>query len=209
MVDLKGMSRKEKMEYIWDYYKIHIVGGLFLIIFIVSFIHGQLTRVDYVGNLTILAPVGDEAKLSEAENEITHIVVKDGDKKKQAVMIDLIPIMNSKNPEPQLLQKFMVKMAAKEIDVIVLDKEMFENLMKQGAFAKLDDLKEIDLENIKGAKVEAVSSDYGKGIYGISAEGNKILEGMIINPKNKVIALMSNTDRKEAAVSIFKWLTEK
>lgn len=207
MVDFKSMTRKERAEYIWDYYKLHIIGGFLVLFFIISFIHGQVTKVDYVANLTILSAVGNEAKLTEAENTITSLVVKDGDKKKQA-MIDTIPIVDVKNPEPQMLQKFMVKMAAREIDAIVLDKEMFDDLLRQSAFLKLDDVKEINLQNIKGTKVEGTSGDGSKGVYGISAEGNSILEGMGVNTKNKVIAIMSNTDRMDAAVTIFKWLVK-
>jgi len=208
MADLKNMTRKEKIEYIWDYYKIHIIGGIFYIIILVSFIHGQVTKVDYVANLTILTPVGDNIKLEEAQKELTNVVVKDGDKKKQ-VLIDYIPIINPENPEPQMLQKFTVKMAAKEIDVIVLDKEIFDSLMKQGVFMDLSKVKEIDIQNIKADKIEGTSSDGKDGIYGISAEGNSILEGMKVDTKNKVIAIMEGTERENTAVSIFKWLIGK
>lgn len=208
MADLKNMTRKEKIEYIWDYYKIHIIGGIFFIIILVSFIHGQVTKVDYVANLTILTPVGDNIKLEEVEKELTNVVVKDGDKKKQ-VLIDYIPIINPENPEPQMLQKFTVKMAAKEIDVIVLDKEIFDSLMKQGVFMDLSKVKEIDIQNIKADKIEGTSSDGKDGIYGISAEGNSILEGMKVDTKNKVIAIMEGTERENTAVSIFKWLIGK
>lgn len=205
MADLKNMTRKQKIEYIWDYYKIHIIGGLFLIILLVSFIHGQITKVEYVANLTILTPVGDNVKLEEAEKELTNVVVKDGDKKKQ-VLIDYIPIINPENPEPQMLQKFTVKMAAKEIDVIVLDKKIFDSLMKQGAFMDLSKVKEIDIQNIKADKIEGTSSDGKSGIYGISAEGNSILESMKADTKDKVIAIMEGTERKNTAVSILKWI---
>ena len=52
MVDLKGMTKKAKIEYIWDYYKIHIIVTTLVLIGLVSFIHGQITKINYEFNLT-------------------------------------------------------------------------------------------------------------------------------------------------------------
>ncbi len=85
MVDLKGMSKKKKAEYIWEYYKLHIIGVLVVICIIASFIHGQITKVDYVFNLTMLGNTVDTSKMTDLESKLTKVVVKDGDKKKQAI----------------------------------------------------------------------------------------------------------------------------
>lgn len=205
MVNFKSMSRKEKLEYIWDYYKIHILSTLFVLFLIVSFIHGQITKVDYVANLTIVGGITNDSKRVESEKAITALVVKDGDKKKQA-LIDVIPILNAENPEPQLLQKFTVRMATKEIDVVVLDKSMFDTLMKQEAFLKLDKINGLDLNAIQNDKIKATDNQNNTGIYAISAENVKVLQDMGLNTKNKVVAIMSTSQHKDSAILIFKWL---
>lgn len=207
MADLKSMSGKEKREYIWDYYKLHILGGAFVLFFIVSFVYGQITKIDYVANLTIVAGVGYDSKVPELEKQITELVVKDGDKKKSAA-VDVIPIENQETPDAQLLQKFTVKMAAKEIDVAVLDKVMFNNIVKQEGCMQLDTMSEIDLTAVKGEKVEGTTDNGTKGVFAISAKGNSILESLGVNTESKVIAIMNTTTRKDTAIEIFKWLTK-
>ncbi|MCM8709696.1 hypothetical protein M2651_01505 [Clostridium sp. SYSU_GA19001] len=205
MVNFKSMSRKEKIEYIWDYYKLHIFGGLILIFFIGSFIHAQVTSVEYVANLTIVAGITDENKRENAEKSITNLTVKSGEKRKQA-FIDVIPIVDPQNPQPELLQKLTVKIATKEIDVIVLDKSIFQSLIKQEAFLRLDSNYGLELTSIKNEKIEAVNNQNNKAIYAVSAEGIKILEDMGVDTKNKVLAIMSNSQHRENAIIIFKWL---
>ncbi|MGK0466111.1 hypothetical protein [Clostridium sp.] len=62
MVDLKSMSKKKKAEYIWDYYKVHIIGTIAIICIVGSLIHSQLTKIDYVFNLTVIGNVVDVNK---------------------------------------------------------------------------------------------------------------------------------------------------
>lgn len=207
MVDLKNMSRKEKMEYIWDYYKIHIIGSIVVIALIISFIHGQATKIEYVANLTIIGGVTNEDKLEQTEQNLTRLIVKNGQDRQQ-VLIDAIPITDVNNPEPQLIQKFTVKLAAQEIDVMVLDKTMFDDLVKKGTFLKLGDIKDINLSSIKEDKIEGVNEENKKGIYGVSAENIKAFKDMGLNTNNKVLCILNSTTHKDSAVSMFKWIIE-
>jgi hypothetical protein len=71
MVDLRSMSRKERIEYIWDYYKLHIISVIILIVFIASIIHGQLTKIEYVVNVTMIGNAVQESKRTELEKKFT------------------------------------------------------------------------------------------------------------------------------------------
>ena len=81
MVDLKNMSKKKKAEYIWEYYKLHIIGVLVIIFIVGSLINSQITKVDYVFNLTMIGNMVDENKRIDFEKQLTSIVIKDGEKK--------------------------------------------------------------------------------------------------------------------------------
>ena len=54
MANMKNMNCKQKSQYIWNYYKIHIIATLFLVITLGILIHGQLTKIEYIFNLTII-----------------------------------------------------------------------------------------------------------------------------------------------------------
>lgn len=207
MVDLKNMTRKEKVEYIWDYYKVHIIGVIVVIALIVSFIHGQATKVEYVANLTVIGNITNQDKLEETEQNLTKLIVKNG-QDRQKVLIDVIPITDINNPQPELIQKFTVKLDAQQIDVMVLDKSMFDSLVKQSALLNIGDVKDINLSSVKENKIEGVNGENKKGIYAVDAENISVFNDMGLDTNNKVLCISSVTKHKDSAVSMFKWLIE-
>lgn len=204
MVDLRSMSRKERIEYIWDYYKLHIISVIILIAFIASIIHGQLTKIEYVVNVTMIGNAVQESKRTELEKKFTNLVVKEGEQRKQA-LVDLL-VTDKSELSYEMMQKFVVRIAAGEIDVIVLDKGFFDSFVKQDIFLPLGNVNQINLSNIKQAKVEGIGSDNIKAVYAISAEGNKLLEDMGYDTKNKVMGIVRSSGQKDNGIAVLNEL---
>ncbi len=203
MVDLKKMSRKEKIEYIWDYYKIHIIATLIAIFAVSSFIYSYVTKVEYVFNITILSNDMDENTRANLEKQITNYVVGKSEKRKQAA-VEVMPITDTGNSSPmtaQFMQKFMVKLAAGEIDLVIFDRSMLETYTKQEALIKLDDI--VNDKSVQGV------SDSTKGVYAVEADNIKILRDAGFNTKDKVVGITSSGKQKEKAVSVLKWMINK
>lgn len=203
MVDLKKMSRKEKIEYIWDYYKIHIIATLIAIVAVSSFVYSYVTKVEYVFNLTILCNDMDENARVNLEKQITNYVVGKGEKRKRAA-VEVMPITDTGNSSPmtaQYMQKFMVKLAAGEIDLVIFDRSMLETYTKQEALVKLDDI--VNDKSVQGV------SDNTKGVYAVEADNIKILRDAGFNTKDKLVGIISSGKQKEKAVSVLKWMVNK
>lgn len=210
MVDFKNMSRKEKIEYIWEYYKLYIIGAVILVVIAGSFIHGIVTRVDSIFNVTIIGNV-EEDKRSNFQKQLTNQVVGTGDKKKKA-SVDLIPVSTNGDMSVipnQYMQQIVAKMSAGELDILILDKSLFNTLAKQDGFARLDSLNGLDLSSIKGEKIEASGGDNNKAVYAISAKDVKIFKDMGIDVQNKVIGIITSSKDKTKSVTVLKWLLSK
>ena len=209
MVDLKSMSKIKQAEYIWEYYKLHIIGILAIIFIVASLIHSQKTKIDYVFNLTMIGNTIDESKKSDLEKQLTSIVVKEGETRKQAIVDVITP--NSSNSAVAIIpneymQRFIAKMSIGELDVIILDKSIFETLVKQDVFLRLDNISKLNLTSIKNKKIEARGSDNNKAVYAINAEDTKIFKDMGFNTNNKVIGIISSCKRIDKATLVLKWL---
>ena len=209
MVDLKNMSRKEQIEYIWEYYKLHIIGVLAIIFIIASIINSQRTKIDYVFNLTMIGNTIDDNKKSDLEKQLTSIVVKKGEIRKQA-FIDNIPLDSSSNAVDTMpneyMQGFIAKMSAGELDVIILDKSIFETLVKQGVLLRLDNIRQLNLSSIKNEKIKTSGRDKSKYVYAINAENIKALKNIEFNTNNKVIGIISSCKQIDKATLVLKWL---
>lgn len=212
MVDLKSMSNKNKAEYIWDYYKLHIIGVLVIICIVGSVIHSKMTKVDYVFNLTTIGTEVGQAKKTDLEKQLTSIVVKDGDTRKKAV-VDVTPGVGSNNQGDimpnEYMQRFIVKMSVGQLDIIFLDKSMLENLAKQDILLKLNNITGFNLDSINNEKIEVSGSDNKKDVYAINVEDSKVFKNLGIDTKNKVIGIISSCKQKDKAILVLERLLNK
>ena len=206
MVDLKGMTRKKKAQYIWDYYKIHIIVTIIVFIGMVSFIHGQITKINYEFNLTIIGSNLEGDKIDKFEKTLTPIVIKNPSQK-QSAQIDSMAIASltggNEATSSQYMQKFVAELSANVIDLLILSRSDYEVFEKQGAFLKLDNVQGMDLSSIKAEKLEGTSD---KGVYGISLQDNKILSDYGVNTQDKVLCIPSSTKQKEKSILAIKWI---
>jgi len=212
MIDLKSMSKKKKAEYIWEYYKLHIIGVLAIIFILGSLIHGQVTRIDYVFDLTMIGNIVDENKKTNLENQLTNIVIKEGEKRKQAI-VDIIPLEGSSKASSTMssmnMQKLIAKISVGEIDVVILDKGLMESFIKQDMFLRLDNINTLNLASIKNEKLEAKGSDNIKAVYAINAVDIKIFKDMGFDTDNMAIGIISTCKQVDKAVFVLKWLLNK
>ena len=203
MVDLKGMSKKAKIEYIWDYYKIHIIVTTIVLIGVISFIHGQITKTNYEFNLTIIGSSLEQDKADKFEKSLTPVVIKNASAK-QSAQIDIMAISNltsgKEATSAQYMQKFVAELSANVIDLLILSKTDYEVFLKQGAFIKLD-----NVEVLKDKKLEETPKGTEKGVYGIKIDGNKKLTSFGVNTKDMVLCIPASTKQKSKAFLAIKW----
>ncbi|MBU3158776.1 hypothetical protein KPL37_03175 [Clostridium frigoris] len=212
MVDLKGMSKQKKAEYIWEYYKFHIIGTLAALCIIISIIHGHITKPNYVFTLTILGNVVDTNKTNNLESQLTKVVVKDGSARKQA-RVSTMPLDGSKNTDPQItsqyMQKFIAQISVGELDVVILNKTMFETFAKEDMFLRLDNISGLNLTSLKGEKLHAIGTDKKYVVYAIDIKNNILLKKMGFDTKNKVIGIVGSTKQNYNSILVLQWLLNK
>lgn len=202
---LKNMSGRERIDYIWEYYKLHIIAALVLIIFIGYTVYSQATRIDYVFNLTYTGNYMDDAKRTELENKLTKLVVKDGSKRKKA-LVDVLPIESGNNSA--YVQKLMAEVSVGDIDIIILSKSQFDNYLKSGAFLRLDNLAGLNLKDTKYNSCLIKKNYAGNEAFGIDLSTNSVLKNMGMDVNNKIIAIMQGSGQKEKAVQVLNWILQ-
>ena len=127
---MKGRPLKEKLEYFWEYYKIHTMIAAVVIIIAISLIRSWATAKDYalsivVANSMANAMEGVSEKWAEDLSEIIEF-----DPKKYEIAIDTSIMMGagtgSAEQDYANSQKMAALISAASIDVIATDTEMFE-----------------------------------------------------------------------------------
>ena len=189
------MDRQQKIQYLKDYYLLPAVGVILLIAVAVSLIwHVARTRTENLLYAAVIDESLDEKKLAQVTADMSNLLGADGKRK------------------------------TVQIDVVILDRELFEEYAGYGYFESLDEVTEEDLEKkywesyqyAAGYKeddeVSFEDHETGQGEvkpYGISLSGDNRFTEMSEYIKDPVFAVAVGTKNPENALKFLEYLMEE
>lgn len=136
----KDLSTKEKIQHILEYYKfpiIAVVGGLFLIVWLSTSVYKNKTRVVIV-NVSVAGMQINESGCLEIKDHIQNYFTDSG--VKGEVVFDGFNLNPNAAPDVVMANyiKFDFLITERELDVVIGDKEFFEEYMELATFQPLE-----------------------------------------------------------------------
>ena len=212
------MDRQQKIQYLKDYYLLPAVGVILLIAVAVSLIwHVARPRTENLLYAAVIDESLDEKKLAQVTADMSNLLGADG--KRKTVQID-----DSFYVKDGALDKLQVYLHSQQIDVVILDRELFEEYAGYGYFESLDEVTEEDLEKKYGESYQYAAGykeddevsfedhETGQGEvkpYGISLSGDNRFTGMSEYIKDPVFAVAVGTKNPENALKFLEYLMEE
>lgn len=212
------MDRQQKIQYLKDYYLLPAVGVILLIAVAVSLIwHVARPRTENLLYAAVIDESLDEKKLAQVTADMSNLLGADG--KRKTVQID-----DSFYVKDGALDKLQVYLHSQQIDVVILDRELFEEYAGYGYFESLDEVTEEDLEKKYGEsykyaacykeddEVSFEDHETGQGEvkpYGISLSGDNRFTEMSEYIKDPVFAVAVGTKNPENALKFLEYLMEE
>lgn len=204
----KGMNRKEIAEYVWDYYKLHIISAVIVIILAGSLINTIFINPapkQYVGVAVYGVPM-DYSSIDALQQLLDDMVVPDTHKPGYAAMADNFYMDEDSNPQVSmaLSQKFAALMMMGELDIIIADIDEFETLVDGGNFNALTEvLAEPQLELLAD---RLVCMDDTSQFYGVDITGSRALEACGIELEHPTAGFVITSNNQDAALRAFEVL---
>lgn len=210
-VHFKDLDRKKKLSYIWDYYKwpIIVVIGLLVTLAI------SLPQLIENSKEIVLYSAFVNTQLSDTDE--THPLLqefaeeKDIDIENKRMMLDCSMTINYENPSEfsmECSQKLTAMFSAKQLDVIVADKETYENYEVLGVYEDLEQLVDEEfIEKYKDKLVYGSTNDSDEQhAYAIEVTDSPVLQeyGAYIVPAYFSVAV--NAEHPENAVEFLEYL---
>lgn len=206
-VDFKSMTKQEKRDYIWYYYKNHMLIGLFSIVLIGSLVYDVASKNQIVFSLTLFGESDAVLELEEIQQTLTEVIVPNGSEKEK-VLVQFYGLHEVQDTFDEITdlyqQKMLTQIAAQELDLVVMSESDFNFYSQENMFDSLDELEGInwglisDKQLIKDSKVNK--------IYGIKLIENELLNEINYESSGKVIALVKNSLNKDKAVQVINYL---
>lgn len=212
------MDRQQKIQYLKDYYLLPAVGVILLIAVAVSLIwHVARPRTENLLYAAVIDESLDEKKLAQVTAYMSNLLGADG--KRKTVQID-----DSFYVKDGALDKLQVYLHSQQIDVVILNRELFEEYAGYGYFESLDEVTEEDLEKKYGESYQYAAGykeddevsfedhETGQGEvkpYGISLSGDNRFTEMSEYIKDPVFAVAVGTKNPENALKFLEYLMEE
>ena len=137
MEGLQGKSNWYKFKYYVYYYKIPVIVGIGVLVFLISLVHSIVTAKDTVLSVALLN-ANQEVEYSLFLDE--YFQTTDYDAGKTEMRIDASYCFYDNYSNYQNEQRFFVATAAEQIDVVIGSKEIFEKYADMGYFIDLSKL---------------------------------------------------------------------
>ncbi len=164
----KQLGNKEKIEYIWDYYKIHIIGTIVGLIFVFSMLNTLVfNREKDIGlSVVVRGQLGyyNELEVQDVTEKIQNII--EMDTSKYRVLIEDLPVSGVSDPTFVMAyeSKFMAKASSDEIDLMVVSKDYIPTIIQSDIVTDLSGLVDFKNEDViqKDGKVVGLNLKYFK-----------------------------------------------
>lgn len=213
MTKFKQLTKKEQIEHIWEYYKWHIIGSIFGVVLITHLlitIFGPKPPKPATNIVIMGKYIQEEEKVFDFKQGIQSIL--DEETKGQVEINDFPVDWAESSPLTMAMeQKLLLMFQAKEIDILVIEKEKFDAYLQyneESPFEALDteELLIPILENNKDKLIKHKFANSNKEqVYGLSVQGNPKLEGIGLN-SDFIIAIPVVASNREYAVKCVEWI---
>lgn len=197
MVNFKDPEVQKSMDNIWYYYKNHIKVGIAIFISIIAIIIYQKTAPKYDLNICLLDVNIKPEATATLQKDISEAIYGQ-DRKVYIDPLVLSSAQEDKVDDAYVLQRFSVRYATGEIDMIICDKDTVDMMINNDGIYKLNDI--VDKQYYE----DGVSKD--DNLYAISAKNIKELNKLNINLDEKYICIPDGSDKKDVASTTLKWL---
>lgn len=180
-VVLKEMEPKDRISYIWDYYKWYIIGGIFAVILVIYLIVSYATRKEEVAQI-LMVNANIEA-VSEDDNRLFDALLEENgyDIKEQEIAVNdglRVDPNGSGQNNYYSFQSVLTILEARGADVYLSDRETFDLIASTGNMQDISQvLSEELIEKYEDKLVFATDQETNESYpCGIEITGNEWLK---------------------------------
>lgn len=168
------MSFRKKLENYWYYYKVHTFVAIFILIVVAITVQQCATKVD--PDITVVVATNKPVLTEENQGRVEQYIAsltgdlnRDGKKRAQ---VDTLYFSDGSSLQAMQAKLSIDIMPETKVYIFITDDSTYQNLQKQGTFAKLSD----PLPGVKGADDYRISApqtalggaEYQKAFDGLS-----------------------------------------
>ncbi|WP_318614774.1 hypothetical protein [Sporosarcina sp. YIM B06819] len=200
---LQSLTFKQKLEHIIEYYSFHVIGAIviafFLVMAIITFTNQP---IEILSVRVVKADITSE-QTKGLQIELEKSLIKNDKEMLSIRAINMSDVSN--NPDSLLtIQKLAAEIAGKEVDVLLVDKDVFQQFNEDGNLYDLSNFHVFD--DWKTRKYPSVK-DPGT-ITGIDVSNVPYLSSIVTKSEPLLFVVMANTERLDKVKEFVNFFNE-
>lgn len=188
---LKPLTLKGKIEYLIEYYSFHMIALIVIIFFLIMGFNTFTDQPKEILAVRVVGPDINEEQTHGLQNELESLFIDSKRSQKEEISVISIDTSDASGNSEKLakIQKLAAEIAAKEVDVLLVDEETFHQFNEDGNL--------YDLSSVNGIKdwKETKYSSSNAAITGIDISNVSHFSSLIETNKPLVFAVLANTER--------------
>ncbi len=217
LIDYDDLSRKEKVEHIWEYYKVHFIGGLIGLFMLAWILNHYVINppADIVFDMSIFTYGMDGEKAEEKKEELSHLV--SDDLSKEVAIIESFNIDTNIDYTMQIanMTKIMAKTTLGDLDILVFVGDNYMKYLNEGMMMSLDEyiragiIPDIDEKNYTAKELGGTEGILiRESVYLVDVTELPFFEGWLPQEKTYYLGVFSNHDNEENIVNVLNYMFE-
>ena len=185
----KKMSKKQKLTYFNDYYRNKIIVILIVLGLIVSLIYTVLSpKPDVVVSIAVVNDYWNDDKTEELNKELFSYLALEAEK--QEIEIDDTYFLEETGMGNEIAntQRLVAKFAAGDINIVIADRNKFDEFVKSDTFVKVSEVVDADVP---------YRDRLTSGGYGISLKDSKLMKELESGKSELVLGILANAAKED------------
>jgi len=204
---LRNMRPKERLDYLWEYYRIHAlvtIGVIALLSYIIYTVATPDVKPQFYAAL--INNTVTEEELQQYREEFSEYLQLDP--KKDSVEFNSSFYMNDSFDSMNSKQVLMAYVAAQEIDVIIAPESEFSNYAFSGFFDKLSEQLPTNVYSslTDHFYLTGTDDDPDQNAYGVYLTDTKLYKNKSVDGEPYVLGIVANAKHKENALEFINYL---
>lgn len=199
---LKPLSTKGKIEYLIEYYSFHFIAVIVVIFFLIIGFNTFTNQPKEMLTVRVVGANFNDGQAIDLQKELEEFKIDSKRSQKEQLSVSSINTSEVAGNSVALgeIQKLAAEIAAKEVDVLLLDEETFQQFNEEGNL--------YDLSSINGIKdwKETKYSSSQANITGIDVSNVSHFSSLAGSNPPLIFAVLANTERIDEVKKFIQYL---
>lgn len=204
---LQGMNFKQKLAYLWDYYKIHALAVIIVIAVISSIIYNIVTpNVETKLYTAVINNPFQDQNIKSLEKDLSkYLHLKP--KTENVIFNTTFYFNSSKDYSLNMKTVLTTYIAAQDVDVIIAPESEFKSYAYHGCFDKLSDQLPTDLYTSLTDQFYMTNkeNDSEKSVFGVYLNNSRLFKNIKVK-EPYVLGIVANSRHSDNSTELIRYL---